>query len=168
MAPGRAETLLERILCAAALCGGAILLGLVGLVVFDVTMRYVLRLPFLGGFELTELAMALIVFLGLPYCAITGGHVAIDVLAPVLDRPALRWTLVLVHLAGAVLLAVVAWQSILYALESQRVGDATNMLRVPIAPCQLVGAASAAAFSLVLLLQAWKAARPMRRADFAG
>ena len=150
----------ERVLRVLALGGGVVLLGLMGLVAFDVVMRYVLRIPFLGAYEMTELAMALIVFLGLPYCAATGGHVAVDVLGPVLERPALRWLNALLPLAGAVLTGVMAWQSVLYALDSRSRGEATNMLGIDLFPFQLVGAASMALFSVVLIVQAWK---PLRK-----
>jgi TRAP-type transport system small permease protein len=149
----------ERTLRALALGGGAVLLGLMALIAFDVVMRYALRLPFLGAYEMTELAMALIVFLGLPYCAATGGHVAVDVLAPVLDRPALRWVAVAIHLAGAALTAIMAWQSALYAFTSRSRGEATNMLKIELWPFELLTAASLALFSAVLLIQAWKALR---------
>lgn len=149
----------DRWLRALALGAGAVLLAMLALVLFDITMRYALRLPFLGAYEFTELAMVLIVFLALPYCAATGGHVAVDVLAPCLDRPRLRWIAVLVHLAGAALLAVIAWRTVLHAIVSGERGEATNMMKVPHAPFELVAAASAAVFALVLIVQAWRAAR---------
>ncbi|MGH8703113.1 MAG: TRAP transporter small permease, partial [Burkholderiales bacterium] len=114
----------ERFLRLLALGAGAALLGLLGLVLFDVVMRYALRLPFLGAYEMSELAMVLIVFLALPYCAATGGHVAVDVLSPVLDRPGLRWLTVLIHCAGAALMVVIAWQGVLYAIGSAARGEA--------------------------------------------
>lgn len=154
--------MLERLLRALALGGGAVLLGMLALVLFDVVMRYALRLPFLGAYEFTELAMVLIVFLALPYCAATGGHVAVDVVAPVLDRPGLRWIAVLVHLAGAALLAVIAWRTVLHALGSAERGEATNMMKVPHAPFELVAAASVAIFAVVLIAQAWRATRRPR------
>jgi TRAP-type C4-dicarboxylate transport system permease small subunit len=150
---------LDRALRALALGGGAVLLGVLTLVLFDIVMRYVLRLPFLGAYEFTELAMVLIVFLALPYCAATGGHVAVDVLAPVLDRPAWRWIAVAVHLAGAALLLVIAWRTVLHAIVSAQRGEATNMMKVPHAPFELVVAASVTVFALVLAAQAWRAAR---------
>lgn len=146
-----------------AYCGGAVLLGLMGLVVVEVVMRYGLRQPILGGFEITELAMVLIVSLGLPYCAATGGHVTIDLFGRFLDRPGLRWANVAVHLAGAVLLAIVAWRASLYALGSYRWGDLSNMMRIPKYPFQLAVALSAALFALILLLEAIKAARGPNR-----
>jgi TRAP-type C4-dicarboxylate transport system permease small subunit len=155
----------DRFLRVLALGAGVVLLGLLGLVLFDVVMRYALRLPFLGAYEMTELAMVLIVFLALPYCAATGGHVAVDVLSPVLDRPRMRWVNALVHLTGAALLLVIAWQATRYALGSVARGEATNMLSIPKFPFELVTAACAAIFALVLLDHAWKALRPPKRPE---
>lgn len=151
--------MLDRAFRALALGGGALLLGLMGLIAFDVVMRYVLRLPFLGAYELTELGMAMIVFLGLPYCAASGGHVAVDVLGPLLDRPGMRWVTVLVHLAGAALTAVMAWETFQYALGSRERGEASQMLTIAQWPFETMAAVSMALFCLVLLLQAWKALR---------
>jgi TRAP-type C4-dicarboxylate transport system permease small subunit len=155
----------DRALRLLALGAGMVLLGLLGLVIFDVVMRYVLRLPFLGAYEMSELAMVLIVFLALPYCAATGGHVAVDLLSPVLDRPPFRWLNALVHLAGAALMAVIAWQATLYAFGSAARGEATNMLKIPKQPFELVTAVCAALFAVVLLVQAWRALRPSRPPD---
>ena len=155
----------DRALRLLALGGGAVLLGLLGLVLFDVVMRYALRLPFLGAYEMTELAMVLIVFLALPYCAATGGHVAVDVLAPILDRPGFRWLNALVHLVGAMLMAVIAWQATLYAFGSAARGEATNMLKIPRLPFELATAVCAALFALVLLVRAWKTWRPSQPPD---
>jgi TRAP-type C4-dicarboxylate transport system permease small subunit len=149
----------DRALRVLALGGGVVLLGLMGLVAFDVVMRYVLRIPFLGAYEMTELAMALIVFLALPYCAATDGHVAVDVLGRWLDRPAFKWLNVLLPLAGAALLAVMSWEAVQYALASRSRGEATNMLRIDLFPFQVIGAASLALFCAVLVHQAWKALR---------
>lgn len=150
-----------------AYAGGIVLLALVALVAFDILMRRVLKLPFLGGFEMTELAMVVIVALGLPYCAALGGHVSVDLFGKYLDRPGLRWVNAAVHLVGAVLLAVVAWRTALYALGSYRWGDATNMMAIPKYPFQIVTALGAALFAAVLLGQAIRAARGPRQAPSA-
>jgi len=151
------------LLRALAYGAGAVLLGLVALVAFDIVMRRVLKLPFLGGFEMTELAMVVIVALGLPYCAALGGHVSVDLFGKVLDRPGLRWLTGLVHFTGAVLLAVVAWRTVVYALGSYRWGDATNMMAIPKYPFQIVTAVGAALFAAVLLGQAIRVLRGPRR-----
>jgi TRAP-type C4-dicarboxylate transport system permease small subunit len=158
-AEGGANRRFAALLRVLAFVGGVVLLGLVALVAFDILMRRVLKLPFLGGFEMTELAMVIIVALGLPYCAALGGHITVDLFGKVLDRPGWRWAGALVHLAGAVLLGLVAWRTTLYALGSYRWGDATNMMAIPKYPFQLVTALGAALFAAVLLGQALRAVR---------
>jgi TRAP-type transport system small permease protein len=161
----RVETALERLLRALAYLGGAVLMMLMLLVVYQVVMRYGFGRPFRGGYEITELAMALIVAFGLPYTAITRGHVAVDLLGRWLDRPAMRWLVVLVHLLGAALLALVAYRSGLHALGSYRWGSMSNMMRIPTHPFQFAVAVSMGLFALVLLLEAVRAARPRPTAE---
>jgi TRAP-type C4-dicarboxylate transport system permease small subunit len=157
----RFEYWFERFLRALGYVGGAVLIGLMFLVVYEVFMRYFYGRPFRGGFEMTELIMATIVAFGLPYAAISNGHVSVDILSRWLDRPGWRWLTVLVHVVGAALLALVAWRSGLYALTSS---DVSNMMRISKTPFQLAIAISAGLFALVLLLQAarviWPAQEP--------
>jgi hypothetical protein len=63
------------------------------------------------------------------------------------------------HLAGAALTAIMAWQAALYAFGSKSRGEATNMLKIELWPFELLTAAGLALFSAVLLMQAWKALR---------
>jgi len=155
----RVEILFERTLRYLAYAGGVVLLGLMFLIVYEIFMRYFYGRPFRGGYEMTELIMSIIVAFGLPYTAITKGHVSVDIFARWLDRPYMRWLNFLVCLAGAVLLAFVAWRSGLHAFTGLRFGDATNMMRIPKFPFQLAISISAGLFSLVLLLEAFKALR---------
>ena len=152
----RIERTLERWLRVLALGGGAVLLGLMGLVVYEVTMRYLFRLPFVGSYEMTELGMALVVAFALPYCGLTGGHVAVDLFERYLDRPGLRWLNMLVHLTGAVLMIAICYLTTLHALGSYRWGDLSNMLRIPKYPFELAIALGAGLFALVLVLSAFK------------
>lgn len=153
----RIERWFELMLRGIAYVGGLVLVGLMLLVIYEIIMRYFFGRPFRGGFELTELAMSVIVAFGLPYTAIKGGHVSVDVLGRWLDRPAMRWLNALVHFAGAALLAFVAWRAWLYAAGSLRWGDLTNMMRIPKHPFQFAVAISCGLFALVLLLQSARA-----------
>lgn len=150
------EQWLERVLRLLAYAGGLVLFGLMVLVIYEINMRYFYGRPFRGGYEMTELAMALIVAFGLPYTAIKRGHVSMDILARWLDLPAMRWLNVLVQATGAVLLAYVAWRSYLHAMNGFRFNDMTNMMRIPKYPFQLSVAVSLGLFSLVLFLDAAK------------
>jgi TRAP-type transport system small permease protein len=153
----RVERGFELLLRLIAYAGGLVLFGLMLLVIYEINMRYFYGRPFRGGYELTELAMSLIVACGLPYTAIRRGHVSVDLLGRWLDRPGLRWLVAAVHLAGAVLLAYIAWRAYLHAMGSLRWNDLTNMMRIPKYPFQLAIAASAGLFALVLLLESLRA-----------
>ena len=154
------ERWFERLLRFIAYGGGLVLAGLMLLVIYEIAMRYYFGRPFRGGYELTELAMSLIVALGFPYTAISRGHVTVDLLGRWLDLPVFRWLSALVHLAGAAFLAYVAWRAWLYAAGSLRWSDVTNMMRIPKHPFQFAVAISLGLFSLVLLLEALKTIFP--------
>jgi TRAP-type C4-dicarboxylate transport system permease small subunit len=140
-----------RILRLMALGGGVVLMLLMGYTVLDVVLRYGFNKPFSGSLEVTEFAMALIVFLGIAYCGFTGGHVAVDILERPLQSPKLRFIPVLLTLASAVLFAAIAWLTADEALSSmQRV---SNMVRWPHWPFQMTVAFGSAMYAIVLLIQ---------------
>ncbi len=140
-----------RVLRLMALGGGIVLMLLMGYTVLDVVLRYGFNRPFSGSLEITEFAMALIVFLGIAYCGITGGHVAVDILERPLQRPALRFVPVLLTLASALLFAAIAWLTAAEALTSMH--RVSNMVRWPHWPFQLTVAIGSAMYAIVLLLQ---------------
>ena len=157
----------ERALRLLAYAGGLVLAGLVLLVVYEICMRYFFGRPFRGGYEITELAMSVIVACGLPYTAIMRGHVSVDLLSGIFDRPAFRWLNFIVHMMGAALLAVLSWESIEYALRSHAHGDVSNMMQIPKSPFQFGVAISAGLFSIVLLLEAIRVIYPKETTEKA-
>ena len=154
------ERWFERGLRLLAYVGGLILAALAALVIYEIFMRYFFNRPFRGGYEMTELAMAAIVACGLPYTAITRGHVSVDILSRWLDRPAFRWLNFAVQAVGAAMLALLSWRAFDYALGGMSYGDMTNMMRIPKYPFQFAVAISAGLFSAVLAIHALKALRP--------
>lgn len=154
------ERQFERLLRLLAYAGGLVLAGLAVLVIYEIGARYFFGRPFRGGFEMTELAMSVIVACGLPYTAIQKGHVSVDIFANFFDRPSMRWVNFAVHALGAIVLGILAYQSFGYALKSYGYGDVSNMMRIPKFPFQFAIAISAGLFTVVLILDALKALRP--------
>lgn len=150
----------EGLLRIMALLAGVVLLLLMAFTTLDVIMRYFFNAPFRGSLEATEFSMAVIVFLGIAYCGIKGGHIGVDLLEKWLDRPSMRFVSVLVHLVGAVLFAVIAWQMVSETLYAWT--QISNMLRMPHWPFRLIVALGSALFSIVLLIQAVEAARGVK------
>ncbi len=150
----RPNNAFERVLRGMAMGAGLILLALTVFTVADVVMRYFFNMPFRGSLEATEYAMALIVFLSLAWCGATGGHIAVDLLDRVLDRPSLRWLPSLMSLVGGVLFAVIAWRVAAEAIYGwKQIG---NMLRWQHWPFKMGAAFGALMFALVCLQQAFK------------
>ncbi|MBX9761339.1 MAG: TRAP transporter small permease [Beijerinckiaceae bacterium] len=151
----------EGLLRIMALLAGVVLLLLMAFTTLDVVMRYFFNAPFRGSLEATEFAMAVIVFLGIAYCGLMGGHIGVDLLEKYLDRPSMRFVSVLVSLAGAVLFAIIAWQMVSETLYAWK--QTSNMLRMPHWPFRMVVAFGSAMFAIVLLIQAVDAARGVKR-----
>jgi TRAP-type C4-dicarboxylate transport system permease small subunit len=147
----------ERLLRAMALVAGLILFGLMLYTVLDVVLRYGFNKPFSSSLEVTEFAMAVIVFFGLAYCGWTGGHVAVDILERPLADPRLRFVPVLLTFISAVLFATIAWLTALEALGTAH--RVSNMLKWPHYPFMLAVAFGSAVFAVVLLIQTVKSLR---------
>lgn len=158
------ERRFEQVLRLIAYAGGLVLAGLALLIIVEIGMRYFFGRPFRGGYEMTELAMSLIVACGLPYTAIKRGHVAVDILSGIFDRPSMRWVNFAIHALGAAMLGILAWRSLDYAMGSFSYGDISNMMRIPKYPFQFAIAISAGLFAIVLVIDALKALRPASHA----
>lgn len=59
---------------------GAILFGISALIFIDVLMRYIFSAPITGAQEIVELAIVLVLYLGLPYSTYARSHVRVDAL----------------------------------------------------------------------------------------
>lgn len=134
-----------------ALAGGWVLVLLMVYTVVDVVLRYVFNHPFRGSLEVTEFAMALIVFLGIAYCGWLGGHVAVDILERPLEDPRLRFIPVILTFVSALLFAAIAWLTAADAIyASHRI---SNMMRWPHWPFQTVVAFGSAMYAVTLIIQ---------------
>ena len=135
-----------------ALVAGWVLVALMAYTVLDVVLRYVFNRPFSGSLEITEFAMAVIVFLGIGYCGWLGGHVAVDIFERPLEDPRLRFVPIVLLLVSAILFALIAYLTAAEALRfTHRI---SNMMRWPHWPFQLTVALGSALYAIVLAIQA--------------
>ena len=145
-----------------ALLGGWVVVALTFYTVADVILRYLFNRPFSGSIEVTEFAMAVIVFLGIAYCGWLGGHVAVDIFERPLENPRLRFVPVILTLASAALFAAIAWLTIGEALDTMR--RVSNMMRWPHYPFQFIVALGSAMYAVVLVIQAVRMVRGSKEA----
>jgi TRAP-type C4-dicarboxylate transport system permease small subunit len=149
--------LFSRFLRILALAGGVVLLVLMLFTDLDIFLRFVFNNPFSGSVEFTEYMMAAIVFLSIAYCGWTGGHISVDLLDKLLNRPSLRLLPAIMSFAGAALFAAIAWQSTRETITT--IDQVSNMLQWPHYPFRFTVAFGSAVFALVMLIQGVQALR---------
>ncbi len=141
--------------------------GLIAFFVMSVTfvgvvMRYGLRSPLMGGFEMIEIGMGLIVFTALPLMVRRRGNISVTVLVDKLPQTVLRVTGFVSDLAGAALMGFVAWRVWLQGERLLTYGEVTMELRVPkglIAQCMSSLLVVAALAFLLCALEAFRSTR---------
>lgn len=133
------------------LLAAAILFFLMVLTCVDVVGRYLFNSAVLGGLEMTEMAMAVLIFAGLPLITVRREQITIDLLdqiTPGFIKPLQRLS---VDLIAIFCLSMASWQLWLRAERLAAGGDVTAQLRIPLAPAIYLMAVLAAAAALALL-----------------
>lgn len=131
------------------LAAATLLFAMMALTAVDVVLRYFFSRPLAASFELTEMMMTMLIYLGIATLSLQRGHITIDLLGTLVTMPAKleKATRVLFDLVMCTMLAGLAIQMIQYAWYLGRIGEATAVLKLPLAPL-------AWAIALVLLVTA--------------
>jgi len=111
----------------------AVMFGLMALTCVDVVGRYFLNRPVPGGFELTEILLAALIFAGLPLVSLRGEHVTVDLFDPVTPDWLFRIQHVVACGLGFVCSGYLAWRLWLRAEHMDRVGETTAVLKIKLA-----------------------------------
>jgi TRAP-type C4-dicarboxylate transport system permease small subunit len=152
-AAGRGTSFPARLLAAGSralqLVAALLLLVMMVVTFVDVIGRYLFNAPLPGAFELTEVLLALVVFVGLPIVTARREHVTVDLVTGRLPDAARAAFARLATLATGAVLALLAWRLALSARDFSAYGDATVYLGIPLGPVAGVMAALAALSALV-------------------
>ena len=117
----------------------------------DVLGRYVLNSPIKGSVDFGELMMAVMVFCGVAYTALTKNHVRVDLVSSMVP-PRIRGVLDSVaFFMSACAYGLIAWQLGIRSWENvvSPSGEMTQLLYIPLAPFIFVAAVG----SLMLCLE---------------
>ncbi len=112
----------------------SVLFAMMLVTAIDVAGRYLFSRPLAGGFELTEMMLAALIYCGLPIVSLRRGHIVIDTLDPFFPRPLKRALDVIADTVCFVTLAGIGWLIFRRALRVAEYGDTTNVLKLPLAP----------------------------------
>ena len=111
----------------------ALILCLMLLTCVDVVGRYFLNRPLTGGFELTEVLLASLIFAGLPLVTLRGDHITVDLFDPVTPDWLFRIQHALASLIGAACTGYLSWRLWLRAEDLDRAGETTSQLQFKLA-----------------------------------
>lgn len=144
---------------------GATLLFLLMIMTFaDVVGRDFFNSPLSGGVELTEIVLALMVFVLLPSVSLGQEHITVDLIDPIAGKFLNALRNVLTSGIGIVFFGIVSWRMWILATRAAGYNDVTPSLRLPIAPVLFVVSVFAGVTALVYL---YLLLRPRARTESA-
>lgn len=146
----------ERLLGWVATLAGAALFGIMVLVTVSVLFRYVLHAPILGSQEMVQLGMVFVIMLAMPYTALRGQHIRVDIFDHYLGRTGRFACDAVARLAGMAVLFLLARKSVAKAIDAWKYEDVTNMIELPLWTAYAAVAAGMGLFMIVLALQLWR------------
>lgn len=141
----------SRVIKAVSLLLCVLLFVMVLLTFIDVLGRRLFNTPVYGANDMTEHLMALIVFSGLPLLTAQRGHLSIDLFDGFLLKPSWRAWHKVVDILIAAILALIAWQFSVLAIEAVEINEISPALMIPrawiytyMSACSLLAAVLAA------------------------
>lgn len=157
----RVIAVLDRVLTLiSVICGGATLIFMTCLTAWNVLiMRKALNAPIIGAEDWLILALVVIVGLSIPLGARTGAHIEIEVLETRMSAAFAKWSMIVVKLIGAVLLAIMSWRLWHAGGTATKFGETTQQLLISFGPFYYLLATSIAIYAVVLLLDVWQILR---------
>ncbi len=111
----------------------AILMFLMLFTAVDVIGRYFFNKPVWGGFELTEVLLAVLIFAGLPLTTLRNGHIMVDLFDAVMPKAVMRIQHVITNLDGRGCTAFLAYRLFLRGNTLLDAGETTLQIGIKLA-----------------------------------
>ncbi|RZL87753.1 MAG: TRAP transporter small permease [Variovorax sp.] len=124
----------RRIERAAVNLAAVLLFCLMLLTFVDVAGRNLFNRPLTGASELTEILLALVIFLMLPQVARRNEHIVIDLIDQICSPTVRRVLDVFACVLAFIMFSLIAWQSWILANRAIGYGDSTAALGIPVGP----------------------------------
>lgn len=126
----------------------------------DVFGRYFFNRPMVGGFELTQISLAVLIFAGLPLITLRNENITVDLFDHFIPAPLRRIQYAIVQLIGAVISAVLTRQLWARGDQLMLMQDTTIEYQIPLFYVAYTMSVLMGATTLVFVLMAFSPSRP--------
>jgi TRAP-type C4-dicarboxylate transport system permease small subunit len=123
------------------------------LVVIDVSLRYLFNRPIPGIPELVEFAMICVGFLGIAWCSVRNGHIAVDLVVNRFPGRVQAAFDIIAEIIGFIVFSVLSWQGFAQAVQMYRIDNVSRTLHVPTYPFYAVLGIGCGVLCIVLLVK---------------
>lgn len=127
---------------------------MMAMTLIDVLGRYLFSAPLNGAFELTELMLAAVIFLGLALVTAEDGHIVVDLLDSSIGPRLRRIQSRLIELINVLAFGTFTWVLWQHALKVQRFADTTAVLQIPMSWLAFLMVLTTGLATLALIIRA--------------
>lgn len=132
-----------------------LLFAMMVLTFVDVVGRYFFDFPVPGGFEITEIMLASLVFAGIPLMTMTREHITVDLFDKFMPRAVEHIRTGLISLFCSVMMGTICVQLWNRGQDALEYGDTSAILLIPLAPMTFFMCVMSGVATLVFLAHAW-------------
>ena len=138
---------------------GFCLVGVMLLVVCNILLRRLFKMPISGTYEIVGYLTALSISLSLAYCAVQNAHIGLDYIIEKFPKAFRSLSAILNNLIAASFWALTAWQIGCYAMSLIKSGDVSPTAEIPVYPVVFLIGLGFVALSLVSAVKFLQCAR---------
>lgn len=147
---------LRPVMWLAEVVGGLALIVLMLVTVSDALMRSLFNRPVMGGGDVIQVTLVVVVACAIPVCIAAGRAIAVEFFVRLLPPAGARALHRVVAALGAAALLYLAWRCFLNGREAEMFGETTMLLQIPFGPFYTALAVSFALSAALFLVEVWR------------
>lgn len=114
-----------------AITAGVALMFMMIITCLDILLR-AFGSPITGTLDIVRICAAITIAGALPYTTASKGHVAIEFISSQFPDLIEKGLEIVAHILGIILFVVISWQSIVYGIRLEKIGQVSNTLQIPL------------------------------------
>jgi tripartite ATP-independent transporter DctM subunit len=135
-----------------SIAGGVTLLGMMFLIVAEVTLRSLLKRPIPGTIEMVQVMLIIVLYSGMGALGLKKDHIRVDILLDKFPPLAKQVITICAELVSLGIISILAWQNFVQASFLKSSGYLTGLLKLPTWPFAAITGIFIGVFALAILV----------------